>query len=148
MFKMCSPHRPLPLPHPLLQIWWEWEPKYRDAHPEAIAELKAAAADRFDTFIAIQFLFDHFWKAVKVSLENGVKTRVFSQSGSRHLLPLRPPAPASGVAGVPQAHTGRLGSAASQLRAVYLPCVLLLQRWVWFVFSKGRIGEIAPAENS
>lgn len=50
----------------LPQAWWDWPAKYRDADPDTMAAVRKEHVLRIDTFVAIQFLFDHFWTAVKV----------------------------------------------------------------------------------
>ncbi|GAB4815572.1 hypothetical protein N2152v2_002618 [Parachlorella kessleri] len=47
------------------KAWWDWEAQYRDADPATMEAFKEEHAGRIDTFIAIQFFFDHFWQQVK-----------------------------------------------------------------------------------
>ncbi|KAG7674625.1 putative 4-alpha-glucanotransferase DPE1, chloroplastic/amyloplastic [Nannochloris sp. 'desiccata'] len=45
--------------------WWDWPEKIRDRDASTLAELKIEHARRIDVFIALQFLFDRFWRAVR-----------------------------------------------------------------------------------
>lgn len=46
--------------------WWDWPEGVRDRHPAALEAARREHAGRIDAFIALQYLFDRFWKAVKV----------------------------------------------------------------------------------
>lgn len=49
--------------------WWEWQnEEIRKRHPAAIAQAIATHKDDIERFIALQFLFDRQWKAIKVRL--------------------------------------------------------------------------------
>lgn len=53
--------------HPVaLQVWWDWPAAYRDRDAATLAAFSKEHARRIDTFVAVQFLFDHFWSAAKV----------------------------------------------------------------------------------
>uniref|UniRef100_A0A1D2ABW5 4-alpha-glucanotransferase n=2 Tax=Auxenochlorella protothecoides TaxID=3075 RepID=A0A1D2ABW5_AUXPR len=45
--------------------WWDWPEGVRDRHPAALEAARREHAGRIDAFIALQYLFDRFWKAVK-----------------------------------------------------------------------------------
>jgi 4-alpha-glucanotransferase len=47
--------------------WWEWPEDLRYRKPSALKEAQKKFKDHIDEFVAIQFLFDRQWKAVKVS---------------------------------------------------------------------------------
>lgn len=48
--------------------WWEWPEEIRMRHPAAVAQAITTHKTDIDRFIALQFLFDRQWKAVKVKL--------------------------------------------------------------------------------
>lgn len=45
--------------------WWDWPEDLRFRKPAALEEFKKEHRTKIDTFIAIQFLFDRQWKAIK-----------------------------------------------------------------------------------
>ena len=47
-------------------LWWDWPAALRDRDAAAVEAVRAAHAARIETFVALQFLFDRFWGAVKV----------------------------------------------------------------------------------
>lgn len=49
-----------------LQVWWDWPAAYRDRDAATLAAFSKEHVRRIDTFVAVQFLFDHFWSAAKV----------------------------------------------------------------------------------
>ena len=50
--------------------WWEWpNEELRKRHPAAIAQAITTHKDDIERFIALQYLFDRQWKAVKVSVD-------------------------------------------------------------------------------
>lgn len=50
--------------------WWEWPLPIRKREPEALADATAKHKTDIERFIALQYLFDRQWKAVKV--HNGI----------------------------------------------------------------------------
>ena len=46
--------------------WWQWPEPLRYRHEGAVAEARARYADAVDEFVALQFLFDRQWQALKV----------------------------------------------------------------------------------
>ena len=48
--------------------WWFWPEPIRKRDPAAVAEATKTHKDDIERFIALQFLFDRQWKAVKVQL--------------------------------------------------------------------------------
>lgn len=48
------------------EAWWDWPSEFRDRDPATLATVRAEHAEEINTFIALQFLFDKFWKAVRV----------------------------------------------------------------------------------
>lgn len=46
--------------------WWEWPLPIRKREPEALAGATAKHKTDIERFIALQYLFDRQWKAVKV----------------------------------------------------------------------------------
>eukprot|EP00887_Chlorella_sp_A99_P003420 scaffold7.g3420.t1 len=53
------------LPELAGRAWWDWAPAFRDRDPDTLARARAEHAEEISTFIALQFLFDRFWKDVK-----------------------------------------------------------------------------------
>lgn len=49
--------------------WWQWPEPLRYRHEGAVAEARARYADAIDEFVALQFLFDRQWQALKVREE-------------------------------------------------------------------------------
>ena len=50
------------------QGWWFWPEPIRKREPAALAAATQLHKDDIERFIALQFLFDRQWKAVKVQL--------------------------------------------------------------------------------
>ena len=50
------------------QGWWFWPEPIRKRQPAALAAAVELHKDDIERFIALQFLFDRQWKAVKVRL--------------------------------------------------------------------------------
>lgn len=46
--------------------WWEWPLPIRKREPEALTDATAKHKTDIERFIALQYLFDRQWKAVKV----------------------------------------------------------------------------------
>jgi 4-alpha-glucanotransferase len=46
--------------------WWEWPDALRFRKPAALKEAHKQHAQQIDEFVAVQFLFDRQWRAVKV----------------------------------------------------------------------------------
>eukprot|EP00803_Ostreobium_quekettii_P002311 evm.model.scf_1815.2 EVM.evm.TU.scf_1815.2 scf_1815:28796-31892(+) len=46
-------------------VWWEWPEDIRFRRPGALRDARKKYAEAIDEFVAIQFLFDKQWKAVK-----------------------------------------------------------------------------------
>ncbi len=46
--------------------WWFWPDPIRKREPAALAQAVKVHKDDIERFIALQFLFDRQWKAVKV----------------------------------------------------------------------------------
>lgn len=46
--------------------WWEWPLPIRKRDPEALADATTQHKTDIERFIALQYLFDRQWKAVKV----------------------------------------------------------------------------------
>ena len=48
------------------QGWWHWPEPIRHRDPAAVAKATEDHKQNIERFIALQFLFDRQWKAVKV----------------------------------------------------------------------------------
>jgi 4-alpha-glucanotransferase len=94
------------------ESWWDWPAQLRDRDPDALAKVRAANAERINSFIALQFLFDHFWKQLKayanargVGLVGDMPIYVGGQSADvwahRHLFELQADGKPALVSGVP-----------------------------------------------
>ena len=46
--------------------WWTWPEELRHRQPQAISYATSKFKQDIDRFVTIQFLFDKYWKAVKV----------------------------------------------------------------------------------
>lgn len=103
--------------------WWDWPEGIRDRHPDTLRALRKEHAQRIDIFIALQFLFDHFWGLVRryandrgVTLVGDMPIYVGGQSAdvwaNRELFELDPstgkPALVSGVPPDAFSSTGQL----------------------------------------
>lgn len=102
--------------------WWDWPAEYRDRVPATMEKVVAEHSERISTFIALQFLFDRFWKAVKayanghgVGLVGDMPIYVGGQSADvwahRDLFELRSDGTPALVSGVPPdafSETGQL----------------------------------------
>jgi hypothetical protein len=68
--------------------WWEWPEPLRFRQPAALAEVQKKYKQQIDEFVAIQFLFDRQWQAVKVggapAGEGGEALGAGSWHGKRH----------------------------------------------------------------
>lgn len=54
--------------------WWDWPEDLRDRDPATLKALRVQHARPIDTFVALQFLFDRFWSAVRsYANQRGVK---------------------------------------------------------------------------
>ena len=49
-----------------VEEWWSWPEALRYRHEGAISEARVKYADAIDEFVALQFLFDRQWQALKV----------------------------------------------------------------------------------
>lgn len=47
------------------KLWWEWPADLRDRGPAALEEVSIKYKEELDVYIALQFLFDCQWKALK-----------------------------------------------------------------------------------
>ena len=47
--------------------WWSWPEPLRYRHDAALSEARSKYSDAIDEFVALQFLFDRQWQALKVS---------------------------------------------------------------------------------
>ena len=47
------------------EAWWDWPEAIRDRHANAMHEMRNKWSEEIDVFIALQFLFDRFWSAVR-----------------------------------------------------------------------------------
>jgi len=55
--------------------WWAWPVGLRDRDPDALTEAQAKLAREIDREVALQFLFDHQWKALRAyAAERHVRT--------------------------------------------------------------------------
>ncbi|EFN57034.1 hypothetical protein CHLNCDRAFT_21506 [Chlorella variabilis] len=104
------------------EAWWDWPADVRDRDPDALAKVRGENADRIDSFIALQFLFDRFWKELKayansrgVGLVGDMPIYVGGQSADvwahRDLFELLPDGKPALVSGVPPdafSETGQL----------------------------------------
>lgn len=45
--------------------WWDWPAPLRKRDPKALSEARAAHSAEIDEFVAVQYLFDRQWRAVK-----------------------------------------------------------------------------------
>ena len=92
--------------------WWDWPAEIRDREPVTIAALRTEHARRIDVFIALQFLFDRFWSAVRgyansrgIALVGDMPIYVGGQSAdvwaNRHLFELTEEGRPALVSGVP-----------------------------------------------
>lgn len=103
--------------------WWDWPEGVRDRNANALNQLRSQHSHRINVFIALQFLFDRFWKVIKdyatekgVSLVGDMPIYVGGQSADvwahRHLFELLPdsgrPALVSGVPPDAFSATGQL----------------------------------------
>ena len=46
--------------------WWQWPEPLRFRHEGSLAEARSKYTDAIDEFVALQFLFDRQWQALKV----------------------------------------------------------------------------------
>ncbi len=46
--------------------WWTWPEEMRFRQPQALSDATSKFKQDIDRFVATQFLFDKYWKAVKV----------------------------------------------------------------------------------
>lgn len=46
--------------------WWTWPEELRFRQPQAVSDATSKFKQDIDRFVTIQFLFDKYWKAVKV----------------------------------------------------------------------------------
>ncbi|KAL4434072.1 hypothetical protein ABPG75_000513 [Micractinium tetrahymenae] len=94
------------------KAWWDWPAAFRDRDPDTMAKARADNAERINTFIALQFLFDHFWKSLKsyanargIGLVGDMPIYVGGQSAdvwaNRDLFELQPDGTPALVSGVP-----------------------------------------------
>lgn len=104
------------------EAWWDWPADVRDRDPDTLAKVRMDNDDRINTFIALQFLFDRFWKHLKayanrrgIGLVGDMPIYVGGQSAdvwaNRPLFELLPDGKPALVSGVPPdafAATGQL----------------------------------------
>ncbi|PSC73026.1 4-alpha-glucanotransferase chloroplastic amyloplastic [Micractinium conductrix] len=94
------------------EAWWDWPAAVRDRDPDTLAKVRTEHAGRINTFIALQFLFDRFWKQLKtyanskgVGLVGDMPIYVGGQSAdvwaNRDLFELQPDGTPALVSGVP-----------------------------------------------
>ncbi|MFT7578475.1 MAG: 4-alpha-glucanotransferase [Myxococcota bacterium] len=54
--------------------WWEWDARLREYDPDAVAEAQAAHGEAIARRIAIEFLFEHQWDALRAyAADKGVR---------------------------------------------------------------------------